>query len=207
MQVFLNSGTFRQANFNGTKLRRIYCNETLVWRSVPEYLYQAGNEATDVTGGWEIANVWGDRGNSLYPSCGFAKKKAHGIHLFGAASGPGATGNDNVLGVGYIYTREVVDLTDLRTITMALTGEMVMGRVILCVTDAPKLVVGQTEPRTLAKVEENGIRTLDGTIMLDVSGITGSHLVWVGATSGRASAGSTPEGWHADVTVTRIGCD
>ena len=206
MPVFLNGWSFRKAYCNGTQLRRIYCNGTLVWQSVPEYLYHAGDEAVDVTGGWEPAGIWGNHGNSLYPSCGFAEKKADGIRLFGAASGPGATGNDNVLGVGYIYTKQAVDLTDLHTITITLTGEMMMGRVILCVTDTPVLVVGQTEPPSLAKAEENGIQTLNGTITMDVSGVTGAHLVWVGATS-QAAAGSTPEAWHADVTVTRIGCD
>lgn len=206
MPVFLNGGAFRKAYFNSTKLRRIYCNGVLVWRSVPEYLYSAGDEAAGVTGGWGAANIWGNHASGLYPSCGVAEKKADGIHLFGAASGTGTTGNDNVLGVGYIYTRQAIDLTDMHTITMTLTGEMVMGRVILCVTDTPVLIVGQTEPPALAKVEKNGIQTLAGTITLNVSGVTGSHFVWVGATSEQATAGSTPEAWHADVTITRIGC-
>lgn len=193
MPVFLNGGAFRKASFNGNRLRRIYCNGVLVWRSIPEYLYSAGDEAADVTGGWTTGSLW---------TGSFAEKRPDGFRLVGKGSGAGATGNDNVTGAGWAYTANQVDLTDISRLRMTAAGTLHKGRVILGITDDPTTWARMVEPGWIRKSEQNGIQSLDGSLVLDVSGVGGAHYVIAAA-----AAEDYYEGWYADITVTRIACD
>lgn len=193
MPVFLNGASFRKAYYNGTELRRIYFHDTLVWRPVPEYLYNAGDEAADVTGGWVAGSLW---------TGSFAEKRTDGFRLAGKGSGGGATGNDNVTGAGWAYTAKPVDLTDINQLRMTVAGTLHKGRVILGVTDGPAMWAGMVEPGWIRKSEQNGIQSLNGSLLLDVSGVSGAHYVMAAA-----AAEDYYEGWYADITVTRIACD
>lgn len=194
MAVFLNGRTFRKARWNGTALRRIFCNGVLVWRSIPEYLYRPGDEAAETTGGWRPGATWAGS---------FAEKRADGIWLRGKGSGPGASGADNTAGAGYVYTERAVDLTDVDRLTMTYTGHLEQGRVLLGVTDEPAHWVGSSvEPAFLAVCEESGVKDVGGTLTLDVHAVTGRHPVLAAA-----KAGGYAENWYAQVVITEIGCE
>lgn len=193
MAVHFNGAAFRKASFNGAALRRIFFNGGLVWRSIPAFLYSAGDEAADETGGWSTGILW--TGN-------IAQKLPDGIRLRGAGSGPGASGADNVAGAGFAYTAQPLDLTNISRLSMTVYGTLNAGRAILGVTDEPAVWAGMREPVWIKKQERNGVEQLNGTIELDVSAVTGRRHVMAAA-----AAQSYYEGWFADFVVAKIGCE
>lgn len=147
---------------NGSWVERsAECYRNGMWTAFPAawdgYYFNAGDQCTDITGGWTTSGWVSDTANVNT----FAKVNADSMYVLGQASSMGAVG-----------TVRKVDLTNIDTLTATISQKG--GTVRLCICD------GNNVSKAVASKANTSVGSFD--IGLDVSGYSGSyHIVIYGA--------------------------
>lgn len=155
----------------GSNIKSVTYNGTEYWKAYPEYLYNAGDEVTDFTGGWVsmskvMANYdgWDGRVN------GNNSKGSNYLELQTGTTG----GSGQYNGSGYA-TRKTVDFSEINKLTFNLS--LNEGG------DVPyqwwKITLCSSVGGTINKIYTFECRYTGSTFSVDTSGYNGSYVLAV----------------------------
>ena len=115
MALIVNGTAMKKCNVQGSRCKQVNLNGMKIWTDLPDYLYNAGDEVTDFTGGWEnmpkvMANYdgWDGRVN------GNNSKGSNYLELQTGTTG----GSGQYNGSGYA-TRKTVDFSEINKLRRA----------------------------------------------------------------------------------------
>lgn len=179
--IFNNGGTVL---FNGDPVKSILFNGTEVWRA-ELYLYDSGNQFTDVTGGWVGCSDDANITSYINLSYSYNNRTCIRIRSKGISD---ALGGDNT-GAAIALTTNKIDLTGYSNlnVTTYSTGETGSGSTFLFLyglytTKTPTQRSGATNSGYVSGARKSFTSDLYNkwsTSSINISSITGSYYVGV----------------------------